>query len=68
MAKYEVLSSFALNWTLALSTLMIILCVIKIVRLKYGKLQYSKLDLPPLWSLLAFFCLGLVESVYLCFL
>ena len=45
---------------------MAMVCVYKIFKLKFGKLQHSKLDMPPFWSLFVFFALGVVESVYLC--
>lgn len=47
---------------------MALLCIFKIVGLKFSKGQYSKLNPPPLWSLLVYFVLSSVEAVYLCYL
>ena len=68
MANKQVLSTFALNWILACSILMALLCIYKIVGLKFSKVQYSRLNPPPLWSLLMYFMLSVVEAVYLCYL
>ena len=66
MVSKQVLSTYALNWTLACSFLLAMYCLFKIVKLKFGQLHHSRLDVPPIWSLFAFFTLGVVEAVFLC--
>lgn len=68
MSNLQVLSAYALNWYLACSILMAMYVTFKIVGLKFSKAQYSKLDPPPLWSILIFFILCAFEAVYLCYL